>query len=528
MRGQSRLGGLAEAAFAALAFLAPFAAYIATLLPGVGYHGDTIQFQSIGKLLGIAHPPGYPGYALLNHLFTRLPLDGSIAYKANLMSAFFGAGAVFLLYGILRVLTVRAPLALLASLAFAFFEVFWSKAVVAEVYTLNVFYMAGVILLLFLWRERGKDRYYLGACLVYALSFGNHLTMITLLPAFAFFVLATDWRVVLRRRNIALVLLFIALGASQYLYLFIRTSQGTVWLNTQVNSLNSFIHMVTAQSFRGYMFRYGLGETLTTRLPLYLAWVTVVVGWVGWGLAAVGVFSLWRHRRWSALCLLLGLLGNLVYTLPYDDGSGINGEFAIPTYLFLTVFLGMGAQALLRGLAPRGQARQWQWGVAALVMVGLATYGGWQFQRNYQAVDQSWNVGGEVCANEVVATVAPNSIFLAMHFEAGALLYKLHAEERRQGENIFVWGSWIPENVYNYFQGKTPGDRRFPPYPPGFVPFGIRNFYVVSELQAAAQRLRQEDRFTWTEVPLGCSVSGLRFHFRLWQLTPKEDLFPSG
>jgi hypothetical protein len=34
--------------------------YSLTLLPGVGYSGDTAKFQYVGHVLGTDHPPGCP------------------------------------------------------------------------------------------------------------------------------------------------------------------------------------------------------------------------------------------------------------------------------------------------------------------------------------------------------------------------------------------------------------------------------------------------------------------------------------
>lgn len=54
------------------------AAYLATLLPGIGYSGDTIKFQYLGHVLGIPNAPGYPLYLMLNHVMSLLPF-GSLA-----------------------------------------------------------------------------------------------------------------------------------------------------------------------------------------------------------------------------------------------------------------------------------------------------------------------------------------------------------------------------------------------------------------------------------------------------------------
>src|SRR5688500_17569623 len=73
------------------------ASYVATLLPGVGYSGDTAEFQFAGKVLGTTHPTGYPTYLVLNHLFVRLWPFGTVAYKANLLSAVFCVTAIVFL-----------------------------------------------------------------------------------------------------------------------------------------------------------------------------------------------------------------------------------------------------------------------------------------------------------------------------------------------------------------------------------------------------------------------------------------------
>jgi hypothetical protein len=47
--------------------------------------------------LGIAHPPGYPLFTLVGHLFSLLPF-GSVAYRVHLASALFGALSCALLW----------------------------------------------------------------------------------------------------------------------------------------------------------------------------------------------------------------------------------------------------------------------------------------------------------------------------------------------------------------------------------------------------------------------------------------------
>ena len=54
-----------SAAIPAVLILAiSLSAYLTTLLPGIGYHGDTTKFQFIGATLNAPHPTGFPTYLL--------------------------------------------------------------------------------------------------------------------------------------------------------------------------------------------------------------------------------------------------------------------------------------------------------------------------------------------------------------------------------------------------------------------------------------------------------------------------------
>src|SRR5262245_37110333 len=81
-----------DIALACAAAVASLAVYVVTLAPGLIAITDTPKFQFIGRILGTAHPPGYPLYVMVSHLFGYLPV-GTLAYRINLMSAVFSATA---------------------------------------------------------------------------------------------------------------------------------------------------------------------------------------------------------------------------------------------------------------------------------------------------------------------------------------------------------------------------------------------------------------------------------------------------
>jgi hypothetical protein len=128
--------------------------YLQTLAPSVAtLFDDSLEFPLVVQRLAIAHPTGYPLYTLLGKLFSLGP-GSNVAWSVNLLSAVAGALAVALVYLAARQLTRRRWPALLGALALAVSHVFWSQSVIAEVYTLNAAFVAGLLWLALRWAHK--------------------------------------------------------------------------------------------------------------------------------------------------------------------------------------------------------------------------------------------------------------------------------------------------------------------------------------------------------------------------------------
>ena len=135
-------------------FAASLALYVQTLAPSVAtLFDDSLEFPLVSYRLGIAHPTGYPLYTLLGKLFTLGPWHNP-AWRVNLLSAVAGALTVAFVYLAARQLTKRRLPALLGAVALAVSPVFWSQAVVAEVYTLTGAFVALLLWLALRWARR--------------------------------------------------------------------------------------------------------------------------------------------------------------------------------------------------------------------------------------------------------------------------------------------------------------------------------------------------------------------------------------
>src|SRR3990167_6536284 len=79
--------------------------YILTLSRSI-YFGDSGEFITTAYTLGIAHPPGYPLYTMLAHLFTYLPF-GNLPFKVNFFSAISSSLTVVVVYFICLKITAN-------------------------------------------------------------------------------------------------------------------------------------------------------------------------------------------------------------------------------------------------------------------------------------------------------------------------------------------------------------------------------------------------------------------------------------
>jgi hypothetical protein len=276
------------------------ALYVRTLAPSLLF-GDSAEFQTLAATLGLAHPTGYPIYLLLGKLFTWLPV-GSIAYRVNLLSASAAALAVALLYLLGRRLGCRQSAALAGPLALAVCDLFWWHAVIAEVYTLQVALVAGVLLLLMSWRHTGDWRFLFAASMLGGLSLGVHTTVALAAPAVLLYLLLTarrwaDWAsaIVGAVAGVALALAllsFLALDSHDAQASFYN-STARPWLSRWdlypdgfATPFQRITFLISARQFQWAAQRISLDD-LQEHLAQYWSFLRA-----GWGLPAIGLMVL--------------------------------------------------------------------------------------------------------------------------------------------------------------------------------------------------------------------------------------------
>lgn len=127
----------------------PITVYLLTLCPTV-YFGDSGELTAAAYALGIPHASGYPLYALVGKGFCLLPF-GNVAFRVNLMSAFFAAAAAGAVYSLILKMGSSRIGGLVGGLVLAFAPLLWMQAVCAEVYSLHAFFLALMVRVLWWW-----------------------------------------------------------------------------------------------------------------------------------------------------------------------------------------------------------------------------------------------------------------------------------------------------------------------------------------------------------------------------------------
>ncbi len=294
--------GLVSALVAVVAFLC----YYATLLPGLDF-GDSASFQTGVSSLTLTPRQAYPLYYGLGHLFVLFH-PGEPARALNLASAVYGAMAV----GLATWLGARLAQSLFAGAAaglfLAFSYTFWSQAVTAEVYTLHLLLVGASMLALLAWGDEPTAGRLAWFYAIYALGFGNHLSMVLLLPGFAIFLLMhrrgpTD---PLSVRMIAMAIVIALLGVLQYAWNFRGLWADLEPPSSLAEGLGKFWFDVTKADWRETLVMNVSETGLQSRPAMYWFDLRQQFGMPGILLAVAGVGYV--TLRWPGRGVLLLLL----------------------------------------------------------------------------------------------------------------------------------------------------------------------------------------------------------------------------
>lgn len=399
-----------------------FFAYFSTLHPGIGPSLDSIELQIAALVRGVIHPPGSPQYLLLGSAFTRLLTAGDPAYRLNLFSALSGALAVGLIGLTAFRLTKNTLISVFTALMLAFGVRLWYQASIAELYALNAFWIALVLYLLISYSETGLKGYFWAATVAYALSFGNHTSMLMLLPAYLFLVLRVDAKYFLKFRTLLLTATIVLIAAAQYLYIPLRVSAGTPFCNYCPESGSSLLDYLTGGPFKAWFFTLPPAE-LFARLPQSMGLLARQFQPWGLFLIAIGLWELLREKKTTGIFFLLAIFFEYVFVMTYVIPDW--HDFMTPVYVLSAIPLSWGLKAVGTQIRPALNRLHF---LPARLHPYLLAVGVWLLVSysvivNYDSVDQSADRDFAIRSQALLAQVGPDAVILMPRPGSPALYY---------------------------------------------------------------------------------------------------------
>jgi tetratricopeptide (TPR) repeat protein len=431
---------LKELRYSLAVFAVSFIVYLMTLCPTI-YAGDSGDFITAAYTLGIAHPAGYPIYTIIGKVFTLIPY-GNIAFRMNLMNAFFTSLAVAVVYSTVVLLTKSRISGVGASLMLAFSYTIWAQAVLSEAYSLNGFFCSVLVYLVVLWYKTKRDRILYYLAFAYGLALTNHVSLAFLLPAFIYLLWKSSkkgfgWDTVKKT-----ALSFIA-GLIVYLYIPLRASMKPEHNWGDPETLDRFLIHVTAYVHRhSHVFVLDAGRSASRFVGLILLYMRQFS--LSGATALFGLFYIGDNilLGFTALVVLL----DSFYTMFLNVVSFEATAFGMPSYIIFSIWAGFGIKRIVQLIDKKtkdASLRKYAGPafVAILVLVPLAF--------NFRDNNQSANRIAYYYGMDLLNTVENNSVIFAEgDNEVFILRYLLVAEKVRPDVVMYDMNGFLSQQLY--------------------------------------------------------------------------------
>ena len=409
--------------------------YWSTISPTINSF-DSAELITGARVLGIIHSPGYPLYLLLAHLATLIPI-GTIPLRVNGISSLCASlAAVCIFYASWRV-SGSLWSSLLATFVIAFSRLFWSHAVVAEVYSLNALMVAGVLIAAISWHENPTHLKLLALSFLFGLSLTNHPSAMLLGPGVLILIITDIRKSSLQWRALVPAAFAFLLPLSLYLYLPLRFNMNPPlnyigdYFDINLASPQGLLWMVSGQMFALEVFGRSFAEGLSNLLLLNIdLWLNLFGG--GLFLTLVGLYYL-RSKKTLFFFFTMSIAALLIFFAFYDvvDSS----KMVIPVTVLLTPLLAIGISRISVFLSnPSHRVSSPIHFVArSIVLIGIVSV---MIASNWNYTNRSDDYTAYSFAQDVMSNVEDNALILAHWTSATPLEYLQIVERQREDVEI--------------------------------------------------------------------------------------------
>lgn len=416
-----------------IVFFLAFSFYIYHLAPGVTWGDSAKLIINIFQKKIFIQPSSHSLHTIIGFLFGVLPID-EFAYRINLLSAFFGALTITILYSFLYHLTKSYIATISAVLSFAFSHTFFLLSVITETYTLYTFFLISIIYLLYLWQETKNNYLLYTAVFLFCLSLFNHLLVILSLPGFLYYTISANKEKNLIKRKDILPLLFSALlGLSPLLIvsLSIIIEKG---FNILVSQLKNDPARICVSLLKpNEMFKECLRyiSFLMYQFPLF-----------GFVVGFIGIIKLLNYSKRLSFFFLSVFLANIVFVLHYIKQKQYS--LSIGSYLIFAIFIGIGVKLILE------KSNRYKRVISLLILLSLSLS---PFLLYYNVIPLSKKLNVNLVKARYIPYRDNNKYFLipSKRKEFGPYLYAEEIFKTAKLNSIIVI-DFTPKMVLDYFR----------------------------------------------------------------------------
>ncbi|MBL7163073.1 MAG: DUF2723 domain-containing protein [Anaerolineales bacterium] len=434
---------------------------------------------------GVSHPPGYPTYLIFARLFQFLPI-GTLAFRTNLLSAVCAVLAAVIVADLVRRSHYRKAwmgqaAGLIAGLGLGLSPLFWSQAVITEVYTLHALFVALIIRVLLQNTTHKAPHTWVNRLsgLLFGLALGNQTTVAFLLPPFLFTGLfsrkakeqgnvgtktvrvalfpaslasSLSWRVLIQRIGG----LFIGILVYLIIPLRARSDSPVIWGDPV--DWNGLRWLVSGQYYHWRVFALPISHLW----PRIQDWAELLAAQFGiFGLLVI-IYALLFYRSRTHSRQLRWITGWMVCTFGiFALGFNTHDAYVllIPVMVILAVWLGLGSAMLLDGLLHWQPKVAWVSLVGVILLVLPIFLNAWRF---FPTVDASQDVRAVTFGREVMGTAPQNAILFALDDEDTFTLWYYHFALGERPDVAVLQKRLLPEEWYRTNMRETYPDLIIP------------------------------------------------------------------
>jgi len=361
--------------------------YIKTICPTVDFI-DSGELAVNCFLLGIPHPTGYPLYVLLGKLAVLL-LPGEAIFRCHLLSLIctsLSAGVLFtILKSLIPVSVFRHPVSASMSLFMAFSPVWWSQGTSNEVYCVTLLADLIVILCFVKYIFERKPGFLIAGFYIWGLSFGSHMSTIFLLPAVIYLLFITDGFKGIYKSRYLWAVFFLIIALSVYIYLPIRASFKPFLNWSNPTNLDGFIDHISAWQYRVWMFKSP--ARMFEGIGYFLKLLYQQFGFIGLGLAVVGMMNMFKKRFKVSIFLLIIFIADIIYSSNYEI-IDIDAYYLLG-FASIAIFAGVGLACLIGILISAKQIANYKKAIKVFIVFFLIALPVFNLFDNFYKQDKS-------------------------------------------------------------------------------------------------------------------------------------------